>query len=52
MTRHYATNRVMVLTKSAPDLMQRLPHLPTPPYVNLLLRGKPKPFPWFHKHHL
>jgi hypothetical protein len=25
MKRHYATNGVMVLAKSAPDLMQRLP---------------------------
>jgi hypothetical protein len=42
----------MVLAKSAPDLMQRLTRLPTSPHVALLLRGKPKPSPWSHKHHL
>src|ERR1700747_622232 len=52
MTRHYTTNGVMVLAKGAPDLMQRLPRLPTSPHVALLLRGKPKPSPWSHKHHL
>jgi len=52
MSRHYTTNGVMVLAKSAPDLMQRLPRLPTSPHVNLLLRGKPVPSPWSHKHHL
>src|SRR5215469_13690302 len=52
MARHYTTNGVMVLAKSASDLMQRLPRLPTSPHVALLLRGKPKPSPWSHKHHL
>jgi hypothetical protein len=32
--------------------MQRLTRLPTTPHIDLLLRGKPKPFPWLHKHHL
>src|SRR5215469_225722 len=40
----------MVLAKSAPDLMQRLPCFPTTPHIDLLLRGKPKPSPYSHKH--
>jgi hypothetical protein len=32
--------------------MQRLSCLPTTPHVKFLLRGKSKPFPWLHKHHL
>src|SRR5690348_13223462 len=42
----------MFFAKSAPDLMQRLPRLPTTPHVELLLCRKPKPSPWFHQHHL
>jgi len=42
----------LLAAPSAPDLMQRLPRLPTTPHVALLRRGKPKPFPLFHKHHL
>src|ERR1700756_2978595 len=52
VTRHQTTNGGMFFAKSASDLMQRLPRLPTTPHVALLLRGKPKPFPFFHKHHL
>ena len=36
----------MFFAKGTTDLMQRLPRLPTTPHVDLLLRGKPKPFPW------
>src|SRR5580704_7996872 len=42
----------MFFAKSATDLMQRLAGLPTTPHLDLLLRGKPKPFPLLHKHHL
>jgi hypothetical protein len=52
VTRHQATNGRMLLAEHAPDLMQRLPCLPTTPHVALLLRRKPKPSPLFHKHHL
>jgi len=52
MTRHHTTNGVMVIAKSAPDLMQRLSRLPTSPHVALLLHRKPKPSPWPHKHYL
>jgi len=38
----------MWLVKGAPNLMQRLPGLPTTPEVTLLDRRKPKPFPWPH----
>src|SRR6266403_945930 len=52
VTRHQTTNGGMLFAKSAPDLMQRLPCLPTTPHVEFLLRRKPKPSPLFHKHHL
>src|SRR5262249_48879150 len=52
VTRHQTTNRRMFFAKGTTDLMQRLPRLPTTPHVDLLLNGKPKPFPWLHKHHL
>ncbi len=51
VTRHQTTNGGMFFAKSAPDLMQRLPGLPTTPHVEFLLRRKPKPPPLFHKHH-
>ena len=37
VTRHQTTNGGMFLAKSAPDLKQRLPRLPTTPHVALLL---------------
>ena len=52
VTRHQTTNGGMLFAKSAPNLMQRLPGLPTTPHVEFLLRRKPKPSPLFHKHHL
>ena len=52
VTRHQTTNGGMFFAKSAPDLMQRLPCLPTTPHVEFLLSRKPKPSPWPHKHHL
>ena len=52
VTRHQTTNGGMLFAKSAPDLMQRLPCLPTTPHVEFLLRRKPKLSPLFHKHHL
>jgi len=52
VTQHETTNGGMFFAKGAPDLMQRLSCLLTTPHVKFLLRGKPKPFPWFHKHHL
>src|SRR5580704_13575876 len=52
VTRHQTTNGGMFFAKSAPDLMQRLPRLPTTPHVEFLLRRKPKLPPLFHKHHL
>jgi hypothetical protein len=52
VTRHQTTNGGMFFAKSAPNLMQRLPGLPTTPYVEFLLHRKPKPSPLFHKHHL
>ena len=36
----------------APNHMQRLPRLPTAPYVALLRRRKLHPFPLGHRHHL
>jgi hypothetical protein len=42
----------MFFAKGTPDLMQRLPCLPTTPHVAFLLCRKPKPFPRLHKHHL
>jgi hypothetical protein len=39
----------MFFAKNAPDLMQRLPGLPTTPHLEFLLRRKPKPSPLFHK---
>jgi hypothetical protein len=38
----------MFFAKGTTDLMQRLPRLPTTPHVDLLLRGKPKPFPFIN----
>src|SRR5260221_10160736 len=38
VTRHQATNGRMLLAKSPPDLMQRLPCLPPTPHVEFLLR--------------
>src|SRR5205814_9041347 len=52
VTRHQTANGRMLFAEGAPDLMQRLPDPPTTPHVALLLRRKPKPFPWLHKHHL
>jgi hypothetical protein len=52
VTRNQTTNGRMFFAKSAPDLMQRLPCLPTTPHVEFLLRRKPKPSPLSHKHHL
>src|SRR6266481_823257 len=52
VTRHQTTNGRMLLAEGAPDLMQRLPRLPTTPQVAFLRRRKPKPFPLGHKHHL
>src|SRR5882724_8781688 len=52
VTRHQTTNGRMLLAEGAPDLMQRLPRLPTTPHVALLHRRKPKPFLLGHKHHL
>src|SRR5271169_3386057 len=50
--RHQTANGSMWLAESPPNLMQRLPRLPTGPHLKLLRRRKPKPFPWLHKHHL
>jgi hypothetical protein len=36
----------MLLAEGAPDRMQRLFRLPTPPHVALLRGRKSKPFPW------
>jgi len=52
LPRHQTTNGGMFFAKGTTDLMQRLTRLPTAPHIDLLFRGKPKPFPWLHKHHL
>src|SRR5260370_41828265 len=48
---HEAANGRMWLAESPPDLMQRLPRLPTTPHVAFLRRRKPKPLPLNHQHH-
>jgi len=52
VTRYQTTNGRMLLAEGAPDRMQRLSRLPTPPHVALLRGRKSKPFPLGHKHHL
>jgi hypothetical protein len=50
--RQQKVNRHMALAKGSPNLMQRLPRLPTAPHVGLLRCGKPHPSAFRHKHHL
>jgi hypothetical protein len=47
MARHQTTNGVMALAKSAANLMQRLPFLPTTPHLALLFPESPNRFPGF-----
>jgi hypothetical protein len=52
MAREQKVNDHVALAKSPSNLMQRLPRLPTAPHVGPLRRGKPRPSPSCHKHHL
>jgi hypothetical protein len=42
----------MIFAEGPPNLMQRLPRLPTPPHVGSLLLRKLEPPSKCHKHHL
>src|SRR5713101_717180 len=44
-------NGAMWLAEGAPDLMQRLPGLPSAPDISSLRERKSRPFPLAHKHH-
>src|SRR5271154_625103 len=52
MMRQQQMNGGMSAAEGAPDLMQRLARLPTPPDVGPLRRRYLSPFPLCHKHHL
>jgi hypothetical protein len=52
MLRQHKFNGHMVLAEGAPNLMQGLSRLPTPPHVGPLDRGKFYSSRLRHKHHL